>query len=302
MTTMNDQQDHAALDSVISGARATGNVSPALNLNVLKPGASDTRLPRPAITDANGEELDLGVFPDDTTITCAPWPLIAVGQKVWLDVDGTLDDGTATTRALLTASAVTAAQVRNGLSLPLPRTWLESLRDGSSVTVRLAATLNGSTDTFDKINFPLASYTLRSGGGLEDFETAPVGAIVKLVDRPLCTLAPPPTGLNCAAISERGTAGKLLNVYAVYSHPITAQTYVTPKRTTRSIAFDYDDNQAPKEYPCSVYIYFADGTVEQVLLKGQGRYSSPVRRVISRLIFTVSSYGSLYIDNILFRA
>ena len=302
MIIMNDQQDHAALDSVISGARATGNVSPALNLNVLKPGASDTRLPRPAITDANGDELDLGVFPDDTTITCAPWPLIAVGQKVWLDVDGTLDNGTATTHTLLKASAVTATQVRNGLSLPLPRTWLETLRDGSSLTVKLAATLNGSTETSDKINFPLASYTLRTGGGLEDFETAPYGGIVKLLDRTLCTLEPPPSGINCSGIGELGPTGKHLSVYNVSPRPITAQSYVTPKKPTRSIAFDYDDNYAPEKYPCSVYIYFADGTVEQVFLKGKGRYSSPVRHVISKLIFTVSDYGTLYIDNILFRA
>jgi len=166
MTIMNDQQDYAALDTVIASARSNGNVSTALNLNVLKPDNLDSRLPRAAITDAEGRELDLGSFAGDTTVTCAPWSLIAVGQKMWLDVDGTRYNGAATTHTLLKASAVTATQVRDGLRLSLSRNWLESLRRGSAVEVRLAVTFNGSTDTSKKINFRISNYTLRNGGDL----------------------------------------------------------------------------------------------------------------------------------------
>ncbi len=143
------------------GARATDAMSPTLKLNVSKPGNQDARLPRPAIADANGDQLDLESFAGDTAITCTAWPLIAVGQKLWLAVDGILADGRATTLTLLTAANVGASDISNGLSKALPRSWLESLRTGTTIRVRLHVAFDESTEKTGSVEFRLLELTLR---------------------------------------------------------------------------------------------------------------------------------------------
>jgi hypothetical protein len=140
---------------------ATDAVSPAWSINVSKPGNQDARLPRPAIADADGDQLDVDAFAGDTTITCVPWPLIAIGQKVWLAVDGTLDDGTTTTLRLWAGSPVVASEIGNGLSKTLSRTWLKSLRNDSSITVRLNVTFDESTDEARSVAFPVRTLAVR---------------------------------------------------------------------------------------------------------------------------------------------
>jgi hypothetical protein len=139
---------------------ATHAVSPIRNIHVLKPAHRDARLPRPAITEADDNELHLSSFPGDASITCLPWPLIAVDQKAWLAVDGTLADGKETTLSLWAASSVNASDVRNGLSKALPRSWLESLRDGSTINVRFNVTFDGSTEKTGSVEFRLLELTL----------------------------------------------------------------------------------------------------------------------------------------------
>jgi hypothetical protein len=157
----NDQISRSAPD--LQGrnrAGATHVVSPVRHINVLKPANGDARLPRPVITDADGNKLDLSSFSGNTTITCMPWALIAVGQKVWLAADGTLANGDPTTLSLWAASGVNASEVRNGLSKSLPRSWLESLRDGSTITVRLNVTFDGATERSRSVEFRLLELNL----------------------------------------------------------------------------------------------------------------------------------------------
>jgi hypothetical protein len=59
----------------------TDAVSPVRNINVSKPGNQDGRFPRPAITESDGNELNLSSFPGSPRITCLPWTLIAVGHN-----------------------------------------------------------------------------------------------------------------------------------------------------------------------------------------------------------------------------
>ncbi|MET4674773.1 MULTISPECIES: hypothetical protein [unclassified Luteibacter] len=162
MAIMNDQASYGSSNvQSRDDARATYSLSPALSLNVSKPGNQDARLPRPAVADADGDQLDLNAFAGDTTITCVPWPLIAIGQKVWLAVDGTLDDGTTTTLRLWTGSPVVASEIGNGLSKTLSRTWLKSLRNDSSITVRLNVTFDESTHEARSVAFRVRTLAVR---------------------------------------------------------------------------------------------------------------------------------------------
>jgi hypothetical protein len=183
---MNDQATRKVPDLQRRGAaRATDATSPSLNLGVSKPGNEDARLPRPAIADADGDRLDLGAFDGDATITCAPWTFIAAGQKVWLAVDGTLADGSATTLTLWTASNVVASEVVNGLSEALPRSWLESLLNESSIAVRLKVSFDGSSDRAHSVAFPARLVTVRVSefNLVDDFDKYALGPVTH--QRPL---------------------------------------------------------------------------------------------------------------------
>lgn len=120
----------------------------------------DPRLTAPVIAQAEDDVLDLNTFEGDATVTAAPWPLIAVGQRVWLDADGTRADGSATTIALLVAAPVTTQQVTAGLRESLARASLEALKDGSSLSLRLRVTFDGATDEVGAVRFPLRQYAL----------------------------------------------------------------------------------------------------------------------------------------------
>ena len=189
-------------------ASVTDAMSPTLKLNVSKPGNQDARLPRPAIADADGDQLDLNAFAGDTTITCVPWPLIAIGQKVWLAVDGTLEDGTTTTLRLWTGSPVVASEIGNGLSKTLSRTWLKSLRNDSSITVRLKVTFDESTDEARSVAFPARTLAVRVSefNLVDNFDKYALGTIKNQTsldfffygggDPSPCSIVTAPTGMS----------------------------------------------------------------------------------------------------------
>ncbi|WP_053154820.1 hypothetical protein [Pseudomonas sp. Pf153] len=109
-----------------------------------------------------GSELDLSKFIGDARVTVAPWPLIAVGQRVWLSCEGTRTDGTKHTIILQTASEVTADEVQAGLLKPVSRGQLQLLRDRSDLTIVLRVTFNASADVLEATAFPLRTYSVKS--------------------------------------------------------------------------------------------------------------------------------------------
>ncbi|SFL10173.1 hypothetical protein SAMN03159473_05729, partial [Pseudomonas sp. NFACC52] len=143
--------------TVTRNNRATTTPSDPLLLNVRDIAQSD--LPTPLIPEAanggTGPELDLASFADDANVTVAPWPLIAIDQKVWLYCEGTKTDGTRHTITLQTATSLTADEVRIGLSKPVPRGQLQLLRDRSDLNVVLQVTFNKAPDITEAISFPL---------------------------------------------------------------------------------------------------------------------------------------------------
>jgi hypothetical protein len=107
-----------------------------------------------------GSVLDLSSFSGDARVTVAPWPLIAIGQRVWLKCEGTAaGNGADYTIPLYSSSAVIESELSAGLSKAIPRTELEKLRDGSELKVVLLVTFNRSSNESEAVAFPLRRYT-----------------------------------------------------------------------------------------------------------------------------------------------
>ncbi|ROO35595.1 hypothetical protein BIV08_24520 [Pseudomonas sp. AF76] len=120
-------------------------------------------LPIPLIPEAAqggiGTELDLSKFTGDARVTVAPWPLIAVGQKVWLRCLGKKANGDDHLITLYAALGVTPAEVTAGLSKSLERLQLELLGNNTELMVELKVTLNGSGVEEEATVFPLRIYS-----------------------------------------------------------------------------------------------------------------------------------------------
>ncbi|NII54130.1 Ig-like domain-containing protein [Luteibacter sp. SG786] len=129
-----------------------------LSLQVLRFTDGDSRLPTPVIPQASGGKVDLGTFTGNAAVTVAPWPLIAVGQSVWLEVRG-IAGGQTTTIWLRTASPVTSGEVTAGLDVALARTDLEALDDNSTMTVVASVGFVAFSEEPDVL-FPQRQYTL----------------------------------------------------------------------------------------------------------------------------------------------
>jgi hypothetical protein len=138
--------------------------SPALTLNVQA--IPEASLTIPLIPQAAqgglGSQLDLTSFTGDALVTVAPWPLIAVGQKVWLRCEGTASDGSNYPIPLYTASGVVEGEVTAGLSKPLLRSELLKLRDGSDLRIILQVTFDHTNVQANAVDFPLRSYAIVS--------------------------------------------------------------------------------------------------------------------------------------------
>lgn len=147
-------------------------MSPVLRLHVLDFDDGDSHLPQPAIVQAKGSVVDLGTFTGNATVTVAPWPLIAVGQTVWLRITGTLANGNADNIELLNGDLVTAAMVNSGVRHAVPRNRLESLKDASPLTVECLVSFSANGES-TATAFPRRRYTIEKTPRIykEDFES-----------------------------------------------------------------------------------------------------------------------------------
>ena len=148
----------------VSRGDAEPKPSQPLTLAVLAIEDGNAELPKPHITEAteNQTVLDLSTFEGDPTITVAPWPLIAEGQKVWLRMRG-IKGGREYVIPLYTASGVGSGEVGAGLSKAVPRADLELLDDASSCTVELLVAFNESSGESEAVTFPVLPVTVKIG-------------------------------------------------------------------------------------------------------------------------------------------
>jgi Bacterial Ig-like domain len=120
------------------------------------------QLPTPTINQAPDQVLDLSTFLGDATVFVAIWPLIAMGQTFWLSVAGTLANGSPWTWSAAPAGyPIGAIDVANGLGRAIPRTELETLRDGSNLTVTCKVGFDGGPNEAGAVTFPVATFMFR---------------------------------------------------------------------------------------------------------------------------------------------
>ena len=83
------------------------------------------------------------------------WPFVAVGQKVWLRLEGQKADGSLHTLTLWAAAIVNYVEVNQGfLRKVAPATYLSQLVDGGTFTVTFKVAFSGS-DEAQALAYPL---------------------------------------------------------------------------------------------------------------------------------------------------
>ncbi|WP_248796673.1 Ig-like domain-containing protein [Pseudomonas sp. MWU13-2105] len=104
--------------------------------------------------------LDLNTFAGAAHIEVRKWPHIQVGQRIWLRIEGTLDNGRPYSFTLWNAEEVSmVADLVEGL---LPRAQLDQLRDLSGLTFTFKVAFDGSSDESGALTFPRLSLTVRA--------------------------------------------------------------------------------------------------------------------------------------------
>ncbi|MNJ35282.1 hypothetical protein D3C77_300140 [compost metagenome] len=112
-------------------------------------------LPTPVVPQAQGTgTLDLATFAGDASVTVTPWQFIATGQRYWIKVSGTLESGAPHSFYVAQNQVVTAGEVVAGLSNPMLRTALETLRHDSALTVEVRVAFDGAASEANAQLFP----------------------------------------------------------------------------------------------------------------------------------------------------
>ncbi|MDY7567707.1 hypothetical protein QN400_24260 [Pseudomonas sp. RTC3] len=144
-------------------------LSEILNL-IVQPIAAD-KLPTPQITQASEGVLDLTTFDGDADVTVEAWPLIAVGQTVWLTVTG---PGGVPIWKLLEGYAITAADVTNGIGRVIARGELDRLEEGGELRVVFKVGFEWGSDESIAVGFPISIFNISLNWRIEieNFETA----------------------------------------------------------------------------------------------------------------------------------
>ncbi|QBF26909.1 hypothetical protein EXN22_14875 [Pseudomonas tructae] len=128
--------------------------SPELQVHIIAPAAAV--LPQPRITQASelDQQLDLDSFAGDAQVTVQPWPFIALGQRVWLEVRGA-----GQSLALLSEHVL---EQLDGLSVALPRSFLQALADSTALSLHLRVDFSRASGG-PALDFPVREYQLRQG-------------------------------------------------------------------------------------------------------------------------------------------
>ncbi|MGA3682081.1 Ig-like domain-containing protein [Pseudomonas graminis] len=133
----------------------------ALMLSVLPFGDPDKDLPHPAITQADGQTLNLATFTGNATTTVGKWPFAAAEQRVWLRLEGQTGSGGVYSITLLDGAVLTSAQATNGLSESVPRTELEKLGQDTRLEVICNVAFDRTASESTAVQFPRTAYTFK---------------------------------------------------------------------------------------------------------------------------------------------
>lgn len=136
-----------------------GGKGSAVTFNV---GVLDVSVLRPAIPgEAKAGVLDLGTFSGDANVVLESWFLMAPLQRLWLTAVGTRTDNTTARLELARADSITPEQVGLPLVFTLKRSDLESLKQGSSLSLETSVSFDGRTQQQGAVVFPTSQVTLQ---------------------------------------------------------------------------------------------------------------------------------------------
>lgn len=125
----------------------------------------DSVLAAPKILEAAGPTLDITALTAGARVQVNDWPLIALGQYVWLRLKGTKADGSSLTLNLWAppTSKTNTTWIRQGYyDKTVPYNDLKDLKDASVVTLEFKAGLGASQTESEATTFPLRTYTVNA--------------------------------------------------------------------------------------------------------------------------------------------
>ncbi|GAA0900093.1 hypothetical protein GCM10009552_00830 [Rothia nasimurium] len=121
-------------------------------------------LPQPGISEASAGTLDMGSFQGDAHVRLDKFSLIAPGQRFWLSLNGTHDQGHPVTLHLAEAEQFSDNPPDPMPLASVPRNWLDNLLDASKLTVTVSITYDGSRDKSKAIRLRPRELTLKVPG------------------------------------------------------------------------------------------------------------------------------------------
>lgn len=133
-------------------------------LNVLTLPAS--AFTAPVITQANGTNmLNLNDVTAGATLLFSGWPLIASGQRTWLDLEGEDANGDGHNLTIWTGTSNSVYRswaTSNSYSLTIAFNYLQQLRDGSKLSIRFRLNMDQVANPATAVVFETREYTIRS--------------------------------------------------------------------------------------------------------------------------------------------
>ena len=133
--------------------------SATAKFDVMEIADGDPRLPTPNIADVIDEILKVNNLEDDARIHIARWLPIAPGQKVWLLLSGTNNQGELYDRVIYDGVNVVSSDL-NGLYPLAPVEELCALQDGSELKLIVKINFQGNTNEDDAVTTPIRKYVI----------------------------------------------------------------------------------------------------------------------------------------------
>lgn len=147
-------------------ATKDGCVTRSCDLHLTVKGFKTKDLPRPEVRELSLDNcihwLDLRQLEGDAHVDLVPWPLVAKAQRVWMRCVGQRTDQSFTFLYLLKSHEVSEQEARSGLSVNIPRWWLDSLQDDSPMEIRTEVSYDGALTHRCAHRFPRSRVQVRS--------------------------------------------------------------------------------------------------------------------------------------------
>jgi hypothetical protein len=142
--------------------RAKRYPSLVFELTVQKIADEDSRLSMPVIIGHTARDLDVAKLLATDRLSMPQWPLQMKDIPVWLRFDGILANGQSAPKIIWNGNV--HRYDPSDLVIPLTAavvTWLQSLKDGSDVTITFAVNFDKVVNAATKTTFPLRTYTVK---------------------------------------------------------------------------------------------------------------------------------------------